>query len=133
MDDTLRRQLTPSQQKAVFHVEGPLLVLAGPGSGKTRVITYRIAALIESGVAPYNICAITFTNKAAEEMRQRAAALGTNAGAHISTFHSLCVRILRRRIAHKKKRARSADAHQAIVMNSGLAKSMSASSDSRTF
>jgi len=96
MDDTLRRQLTPSQQEAVFHIEGPLLVLAGPGSGKTRVITYRIAALIESGVPPYNICAITFTNKAAEEMRQRAAALGASAGAYISTFHSLCVRILRR-------------------------------------
>jgi DNA helicase-2/ATP-dependent DNA helicase PcrA len=95
MHDTLCRQLTPSQQKAVFHIEGPLLVLAGPGSGKTRVITYRIAALIESGVRPYNICAITFTNKAAEEMRQRAAVLGASGGAYISTFHSLCVRILR--------------------------------------
>jgi len=89
-------QLTPSQKKAVFHIEGPLLVLAGPGSGKTRVITYRIAALIDSGVPPYNICAITFTNKAADEMRQRALSLGPAAGAHISTFHSLCVRILRR-------------------------------------
>jgi DNA helicase-2/ATP-dependent DNA helicase PcrA len=96
MDDTLLQQLTPSQRKAVLHVEGPLLVLAGPGSGKTRVITYRIAALIDSGIRPYNICAITFTNKAAEEMRQRAFALGASAGAHISTFHSLCVRILRR-------------------------------------
>ncbi len=96
MHEILCRQLTPSQRKAVFHTEGPLLVLAGPGSGKTRVITYRIAALIESGVRPYNICAITFTNKAAEEMRQRAAALGASGGAHISTFHSLCVRILRR-------------------------------------
>ena len=95
MHERLSQQLTPSQRKAVFHTEGPLLVLAGPGSGKTRVITYRIAALIESGIAPYNICAITFTNKAAEEMRQRAAALGRSAGAHISTFHSLCVRILR--------------------------------------
>ncbi len=96
MDNALSRQLTSSQRKAVFHVEGPLLVLAGPGSGKTRVITYRIAALIESGIRPYNICAITFTNKAAEEMRQRAITLGASAGAHISTFHSLCVRILRR-------------------------------------
>jgi DNA helicase-2/ATP-dependent DNA helicase PcrA len=89
-------RLTPSQKKAVFHKEGPLLVLAGPGSGKTRVITYRVAALIDSGVRPHNICAITFTNKAADEMRQRVVALGTAAGAHISTFHSLCVRILRR-------------------------------------
>ena len=96
MHSTLSRQLTPSQREAVFHVDGPLLVLAGPGSGKTRVITHRIAALIEAGVSPYNICAITFTNKAAEEMRLRAAALGASAGAHISTFHSLCVRILRR-------------------------------------
>jgi DNA helicase-2/ATP-dependent DNA helicase PcrA len=96
MQDALYEQLTASQQKAVFHVEGPLLVLAGPGSGKTRVITYRIAALIDAGVRPYNICAITFTNKAASEMRQRAIALGASAGAHISTFHSLCVRILRR-------------------------------------
>jgi len=94
MDETLQ-QLTPSQKKAVYHKEGPLLVIAGPGSGKTRVITYRIAALIDSGIRPYNICAITFTNKAAEEMRQRAFAIGTSAGAHISTFHSLCVRILR--------------------------------------
>ncbi len=88
-------QLTPSQRKAVSHKEGPLLVVAGPGSGKTRVITYRIAALIDSGIKPYNICAITFTNKAADEMRQRAVALGASGGAHISTFHSLCVRILR--------------------------------------
>jgi len=88
--------LTPSQRKAVYHVEGPLLVIAGPGSGKTAVITYRIAALIDSGVSPYSICAITFTNKAADEMRQRTKALGTVPGSHISTFHSLCVRILRR-------------------------------------
>ena len=91
-----RFQLTPSQAEAVFHSEGPLLVLAGPGSGKTRVITHRIAALINSGVNPYNICAITFTNKAAEEMRQRVINMDVLAGTHISTFHSLCVRILRR-------------------------------------
>jgi DNA helicase-2/ATP-dependent DNA helicase PcrA len=96
MRNTISQQLTESQRKAVFHVEGPLLVIAGPGSGKTRVITYRIAALINCGVVPRNICAITFTNKAADEMRQRAAVLGASAGAHISTFHSLCVRILRR-------------------------------------
>ncbi len=96
MHNTISDQLTPSQREAVSHKEGPLLVVAGPGSGKTRVITYRIAALIDSGIKPYNICAITFTNKAADEMRQRAIALGASGGAHISTFHSLCVRILRR-------------------------------------
>ncbi len=89
-------QLTEPQKQAVCHIHGPLLVIAGPGSGKTRVITYRIAALIDSGINPRNICAITFTNKAAEEMRNRAFGLGVSAGAHISTFHSLCVRILRR-------------------------------------
>jgi len=96
MTDPRNEQLTPSQKKAVFHFEGPLLVIAGPGSGKTRVITHRIAALINAGVSPFNICAITFTNKASDEMRQRAIALGASNGTHISTFHSLCVRILRR-------------------------------------
>lgn len=84
--------LTESQKKAVFHKDGALLVLAGPGSGKTRVITNRIMALIDAGVRSFNICAITFTNKAADEMRQR---LSMVRGVHISTFHSLCVRILR--------------------------------------
>jgi DNA helicase II / ATP-dependent DNA helicase PcrA len=95
-DDDFISQLTASQQKAVFHRDGPLLVIAGPGSGKTRVITCRIAALVSSGVPAFNICAITFTNKAADEMRQRAFRFAASAGAHISTFHSLCVRILRR-------------------------------------
>ena len=88
-------KLTESQRRAVYHKDGPLLVLAGPGSGKTRVITARIAALIESGVSPYNICAITFTNKAAEEMRQRLASHLTLPGVRARTFHSLCVWILR--------------------------------------
>ncbi|MHC4466957.1 MAG: ATP-dependent helicase [Planctomycetota bacterium] len=95
MQEKILRQLIPSQHKAVFHKEGPLLVIAGPGSGKTRVITFRIAALIDSGIHPRNICAITFTNKAADEMRQRVFSMGTPPGSHISTFHSLCVRILR--------------------------------------
>lgn len=92
---TSKASLTPSQQEAVFHKNGPLLVLAGPGSGKTRVITHRIAALIDSGVAGWHICAITFTNKAADEMRQRVLALAPSGGVYVSTFHSLCVRILR--------------------------------------
>jgi DNA helicase-2/ATP-dependent DNA helicase PcrA len=88
-------QLTESQRKAVYHIDGPMLVLAGPGSGKTRVITSRIANLIENGVKPWNICAITFTNKAAEEMRARLTAGNCPSGVNASTFHSLCVRILR--------------------------------------
>lgn len=88
--------LTESQKRAVLHKDGPLLVIAGPGSGKTRVITHRIAALVQQGVAPHNICAVTFTNKAADEMRQRVIAMDVPRGTHVSTFHSLCVRILRR-------------------------------------
>lgn len=95
MDANKYAQLTESQRKAVFHIDGPLLILAGPGSGKTRVITYRIAALIDSGINPYHICAITFTNKAAEQMRQRTEDMISRQGFHISTFHSLCVRLLR--------------------------------------
>ncbi len=87
--------LTESQQKAVWHKDGPLLVIAGPGSGKTRVITNRLAALINQGIVPSSICAITFTNKAADEMRNRVFAMNIGGGVHISTFHSLCVRILR--------------------------------------
>ena len=87
--------LTESQKKAVNHIDGALLVLAGPGSGKTRVIISRIASLLNHGISPYNICAITFTNKAAEEMRERLAEIPNSRGVHMSTFHSLCVRLLR--------------------------------------
>ena len=91
--------LNPVQREAVTHTEGPLLIVAGAGSGKTRVLTHRIAHLIhEEGVSPFEILAITFTNKAADEMKQRVAALvGPVADRMwVSTFHSACVRILRR-------------------------------------
>ena len=89
--------MNPNQQKAVEHVEGPLLVLAGAGSGKTRVVTYRIAHLIDIGVLPSDILAVTFTNKAAEEMKTRIRAL-KNAQVLACTFHSLGARILRESI-----------------------------------
>ncbi len=93
-DETLA-SLTPAQREAVLHTEGPLLVLAGPGSGKTRVIACRIANLIHQGVRSHQILAITFTNKAAAEMKQRVAAMMPEQRIWISTFHSLGVRLLR--------------------------------------
>ncbi len=86
--------LTESQKAAVTHGTGPLLVLAGPGSGKTRVITRRIAWLISTGVPPQRILAVTFTNKAAEEMRSRLRTMDVPPGSTLCTFHSLCTRLL---------------------------------------
>ena len=91
----LLADLTAAQQEAVTHVEGPLLILAGAGSGKTRVITRRVACLLQQGVRPANILAITFTNKAAGEMRQRVEQLVPGNRVWISTFHSLGARLLR--------------------------------------
>ncbi len=97
----LFENLNNTQKEAVMFKEGQLLILAGAGSGKTRVLTHRIANLIENGVSPYNILAITFTNKAAEEMKERViniSEFGKNVW--VSTFHSTCARILRMEIHH---------------------------------
>jgi DNA helicase-2/ATP-dependent DNA helicase PcrA len=93
--------LNPVQREAVCHPGGPLLVVAGAGSGKTRVLTYRIAHLIRQGTSPFGILAITFTNKAADEMKSRVAGLVGPVAERmwVSTFHAACVRILRREAA----------------------------------
>ncbi len=91
----LLADLTPAQREAVSHVEGPLLVLAAAGSGKTRVITRRVAFMLERGIGGGNILALTFTNKAAGEMKARIEKLAPGSGAWVGTFHALCARLLR--------------------------------------
>lgn len=93
----LAKHLNPHQLEAAWHVEGPMLVIAGAGSGKTRVVTYRVAHLLEMGVPANEIIAVTFTNKAADEMRERIQHL-SQTSILTSTFHSLCARILRESI-----------------------------------
>lgn len=89
--------LNPEQKKGVLTTDGPVLIIAGAGSGKTRVLTHRIAHIIEQGNSPYSILAITFTNKAAKEMKERAIAITEDCRmCTISTFHSFCVRVLKR-------------------------------------
>ena len=88
--------LNEKQKEAVLHQQGPLLIIAGAGSGKTKVLTNKIAYLLEQGVSPYDILAITFTNKAAEEMKERIKLNTSNftgKALWISTFHSMCNRI----------------------------------------
>jgi DNA helicase-2/ATP-dependent DNA helicase PcrA len=117
--DDLLGGLNKPQAEAVTHPEGPLLILAGPGSGKTRVITSRIAWLVtQQGVRPDEILAITFTNKAAAEMRERVHRLLPElSGAWISTFHSMCARILRRDIEHLAPYTRDFSIHDTTERN----------------
>src|SRR3990172_12654486 len=97
----LLKDLDPVQQEAVKQTDGPVLILAGAGSGKTRVLTYKVAYLISKGVRPENILAVTFTNKAANEMKERVFKLMENGkwkmenSPYVGTFHAFCAKLLR--------------------------------------
>ena len=95
MSSAILQSLTEAQRCAVEHVDGPLLILAGPGSGKTRVVTHRIAYLLQSGISEHQILALTFTNKAVQEMQSRVSRLVPGSSVTISTFHRFCSRVLR--------------------------------------
>lgn len=94
--DGSTEQLTAAQREAVQHIDGPMLMLAGPGSGKTRVVTHRIANLLHQGIPAYQIAALTFTNKAADEMRERVRRLAPGQDVWMGTFHRFCAQQLRR-------------------------------------
>ena len=109
LTSTVLESLNSEQREAVTHIAGPLLILAGPGSGKTKVITHRMAYLLEQGISHESILGVTFTNKAAEEMRSRVQALlGVGCPLPwIHTFHAACARILRAHISHLSPRYNS--------------------------
>ena len=96
MENDFLKDLNPQQRKAVLHTEGPMIILAGAGSGKTKCITYKVMYLIEKHINPENILCITFTNKAAGEMKERIEKfLFSGRKPLITTFHSFCAKILR--------------------------------------
>ena len=95
MSEDILASLTEVQRQAASHIDGPLLMIAGPGSGKTRVVTHRIAYMTSQSVNPNNILALTFTNKAAQEMRLRIERLISAPGYWMGTFHGFCARLLR--------------------------------------
>ena len=98
MESPLLKQLNPAQKEAVLATDGPIIILAGAGSGKTRVLTHKVLYLIEKGIDPSNILCITFTNKAAGEMKERIAKMLTmpsGLNPTVATFHSLCAKLLR--------------------------------------
>jgi DNA helicase-2/ATP-dependent DNA helicase PcrA len=102
--DTYLNELNDSQREAVLFCDGPSLVVAGAGSGKTRVLTYKIAYLLDQGLPPYSILALTFTNKAAREMKSRIASMIDESVVNrvwMGTFHSIFYRILRNRLPYK--------------------------------